>query len=99
MPLRTVLGTSPTILLVGDFIMFVLFQLCGVALKVLQKYFHAQIDPSKPLAEQYRVSFYIGGIFNHFLMWFSRGMQESPEQMTAFALSTLPPQFIPYLTK
>lgn len=70
-----------------------------ILLKVLQKYFHAQIDPSKPLAEQYRVSFYIGGIFNHFLMWFSRGMQESPEQITAFALSTLPPQFIPYLTK
>lgn len=70
-----------------------------VLLKVLEKYFHSQIDTSKPLEEQYKVTFYIGGIFNHFQMWFSRGMQESPEEMTQYALSVLPSQFIPYLTK
>lgn len=70
-----------------------------VLLKVLEKYFHAQIDASQSLTEQYKVSFYIGGIFNHFLMWFSRDMQESPEEMTAYALLVLPPQFVPYLTK
>ena len=70
-----------------------------VLLKVLEKYFHSQIDTDKPLVEQYKISFYIGGIFNHFLMWFSRGMQESPEEMTEYALLVLPPQFIPYLAK
>lgn len=70
-----------------------------ILLKVLEKYFHSQIDDSKPLKEQYKVSFYIGGIFNHFQMWFSRGMQESPETMTQYALAVLPPQFVPYLTQ
>lgn len=68
-------------------------------LSVLEKYFYSQIDTSKPLVEQYEVSFYIGGIFNHFLMWFSRGMQESPEEMTEYALLVLPPHFVPYLIK
>ena len=70
-----------------------------ILLKVLEKYFHSQIDIDKPLLEQYKVYFYIGGIFNHFLMWFSRGMQESPEEMTEYAFLVLPSQFVPYLTK
>lgn len=70
-----------------------------VLLNVLKKYFYSQIDTSKPLVEQYEVSFYIGGIFNHLLMWFSRGMKESPEEMTKYALLVLPPHFVPYLTK
>ncbi|MDO4174105.1 MAG: TetR/AcrR family transcriptional regulator [Eubacteriales bacterium] len=70
-----------------------------ILLNVLEKYFHAQIDTSKPLIEQYKVSFYIGGIFHHLLMWFSRDMQESPEEMTEYALLVLPPQFVPYLAK
>ncbi|MDO5389435.1 MAG: TetR-like C-terminal domain-containing protein, partial [Clostridia bacterium] len=70
-----------------------------ILLNVLKKYFHSQININKPLTEQYKVSFYIGGIFNHFMMWFSRGMQESPEEMTEYALLSLPPNFVPYLTK
>ena len=70
-----------------------------ILLGVLEKYFHSQIDTDKPLAEQYKVSFYIGGIFSHFQMWFSRDMKESPEEMTEYALFVLPPQFVPYLTK
>lgn len=81
--------------------MLVIYQagLSIVLLRVLEKYFYSRIDTNRPLAEQYNVSFYIGGIFNHFQMWFSRGMQESPEQLTEFALLSLPPQFVPYLTK
>lgn len=70
-----------------------------ILLNVLKKYFYSQININKPLTEQYKVSFYIGGIFNHFMMWFSRGMQESPEEMTEYALLSLPPNFVPYLTK
>lgn len=70
-----------------------------ILLNVLKKHFHSQIDTNKPLTEQYKVSFYIGGIFNHFMMWFSRGMQESPEEMTEYALLSLPPNFVPYMTK
>ncbi len=73
--------------------------LSPIFLRVLEKYFHSQIDTSKPMDEQYKVSFYIGGIFNQLQMWFSRGMQESPETMTQYALTVLPPQFVPYLTK
>ena len=70
-----------------------------ILLNVLEKHFHSQIDTSKPIDEQYKVSFYIGGIFNHLQMWFSREMQESPETMTQYALTVLPSQFVPYLTK
>lgn len=62
-----------------------------ILLKVLEKYFHAQIDTSKPIEEQYKVSFYIGGIFNHFQTWFSRGIQEPPEEIAQYALFSLPP--------
>lgn len=70
-----------------------------ILLSVLEKHFHSQIDTSNPIDEQYKVSFYIGGIFNHLQMWFSRGMLESPEAMTQYAITVLPPQFVPYLTK
>lgn len=73
--------------------------LSSIFLKVLEKYFYAQIDSSQPLEEQHKVSFYIGGIFGHLLLWFSRDMQESPEEMTKYALSVLPPNFVPYLIK
>lgn len=73
--------------------------LSGVLLNVLEKHFHSQIDTGKPLTEQYKVSFYIGGIFNHLLMWFSRDMQESPEEMTKYSLLVLPSNFVPYLIK
>lgn len=81
--------------------MLIIYQagLSLILLKVLEKQFHSQIDTSKPLAEQYKVSFYIGGIFNHLQMWFSRDMKESPEEMTKYALFVLPPQFVPYLMK
>lgn len=73
--------------------------LSAILLSVLEKYFHSQIDTYKSLEEQYKVSFYIGGIFNHFLMWFSRDMKESPEEMTEYALFVLPANFVPYLIK
>lgn len=81
--------------------MLIIYQsgLSLILLKVLEKHFHSQIDTSKPLTEQYKVSFYIGGIFNHLQMWFSRDMEESPEEMTKYALLVLPPQFVPYLMK
>ncbi len=66
-------------------------------LKILEKYFHSQVDESKPLSDQYKVSFYIGGIFKHFLLWFSRDMQDEPEVMTLYALEILPANFVPYL--
>lgn len=73
--------------------------LSSILLSVLEKHFHSQIEVYQSLEEQYKVSFYIGGIFSHFLMWFSRDMKESPEEMTEYALLVLPQQFAPYLTK
>ena len=37
--------------------------------------------------KQYEVSYTIGGIYNNCILWFSRGMKETPEQMSRIALS------------
>lgn len=46
---------------------------------------------------QYRVGYHLGGIYNHFLIWFSGGMSEKPEQMTRIALTVLPKGTLPFL--
>ncbi|WP_302610262.1 TetR/AcrR family transcriptional regulator [uncultured Mitsuokella sp.] len=40
--------------------------------------------------KQFEVSYHIGGIFNNMLLWLRHGMQETPDQMTAIALSFKP---------
>lgn len=42
-----------------------------------------------PLA-QYAVAYHVGGIYNDMLLWFERGMEETPAQMTQVALASRP---------
>ncbi|MEE1274750.1 MAG: helix-turn-helix domain-containing protein [Olegusella sp.] len=42
-----------------------------------------------PLA-QYAVAYHVGGIYSDMLLWFERGMAETPAQMTQVALASRP---------
>lgn len=47
--------------------------------------------------EQYRIAYHVGGVYNHLMLWFSRGMEEKPLEMVQIALSILPAGFQPFL--
>jgi len=47
--------------------------------------------------ERYKLYYHTGGIYNTFLLWFSVGMQKSPEQMSEMAVASLPKGFQPML--
>lgn len=46
---------------------------------------------------QYNIAFHIGGTFNHFLLWLSRNMADSPEEMAKHTLAVLPEDLIDHL--
>lgn len=68
-----------------------------ILLDVLNKHFSEVITSDMPLVEQYRAIYHIGGIFNHFIFWFSRDMKDAPDELINAALKILPPGFVPYL--
>ncbi|MFV0395706.1 MAG: TetR/AcrR family transcriptional regulator [Coprobacillaceae bacterium] len=45
------------------------------------------------------VYYHTGGIYNHFVLWFSNKMKFTPKQMTDYALRILPTDFTPVLIK
>ena len=47
----------------------------------------ARIAESTDTAEQFRLAYHLGGIYNNMLLWFSHGLLETPEEMTQIALS------------
>lgn len=57
----------------------------------VQDYKDRQVD------EQYGIAFHTGGTFNHFLLWFSRDMTDSPEEMAKHTLAVLPEYYIKYI--
>ena len=60
-------------------------------LNVLNKVFEEKLgQEALTLAERYRQNFHIGGIYNFSHLWFSSGMEETPEIMTKIALSCFP---------
>lgn len=40
-----------------------------------------------PLARRYETAYAVGGIYNDLVLWFDRGMAETPEQMVRIALT------------
>lgn len=48
---------------------------------------------------QYHITFYIGGTFNHFLLWLSRDMADTPEEMANHTLAVLPEGLIEHMSK
>lgn len=59
-------------------------------LDVLKKYLGAEEHKDEQVTEQYAIAFHIGGTFNHFMLWFSRDMIDSPEIMAKHTLTVLP---------
>lgn len=59
-------------------------------LDVLKKYLGGYDNQNKQISEQYNIAFHIGGTFNHFMLWFSRDMIDSPETMAKYTLEVLP---------
>lgn len=49
-----------------------------------------EIRASADRDRQYEAAYHIGGIYNDMRLWMDRGMEETPEQMTAAALSFRP---------
>ena len=66
-------------------------------LDVLKKYLGSDKSEYKNSDIQYNIAFHIGGTFNHFLLWFSRDMADSPEKMAEHTLAVLPKELIEYL--
>jgi AcrR family transcriptional regulator len=60
-------------------------------LNVLNQVFEERLGKEAlPLTEHYKRYFQTGGIYNFCLLWFSTGMNETPEEMTDIALSCFP---------
>lgn len=59
-------------------------------LDVLKKYLGGDECKNEQILEQYNSAFHIGGTFNHFMLWFSRNMIDSPEVMAKYTLEVLP---------
>lgn len=63
-------------------------------LDILKKYLGAETHKSEQIATQYDIAFHIGGTFNHFMLWFSRDMDDTPEEMAEYTLAVLPSRLI-----
>ena len=63
-------------------------------LDILKKYLGAETHQAEQISIQYDIAFHIGGTFNHFMLWFSRDMSDSPEKMAAYTLAVLPTHLI-----
>lgn len=63
-------------------------------LDILKKYLGAETHKDEQASLQYDIAFHIGGTFNHFMLWFSRDMVDSPEEMAAHTLAVLPASLI-----
>ena len=66
-------------------------------LDVLKKYLGSDKPEDKNLYMQYKIAFHIGGTFNQFLLWFSRDMADSPEEMAEHTLAVLPKELIEHI--
>lgn len=73
--------------------------LSSLLLDVLKKNLSANETENENLDMQYDIAFHIGGTFNHFLLWLSRDMADTPEEMASHALAVLPENLIKHMWK
>lgn len=66
-------------------------------LDVLTKNLSAYETENRNPDMQYNIAFHIGGTFNHFLLWLSRDMADTPEEMAAHTLAVLPKGLIEHM--
>ena len=72
-------------------------RLSTLFLDILKKYLGAEVHKDEQVSIQYDIAFHIGGTFNHFMLWFSRDMADSPEEMAAYTLAVLPRHLIAHM--
>ena len=69
-------------------------------LQVLNRHLRSVPDlEHTDLLEKCRTAYHIGGIFNNYLLWLERRMQDSPQDMAAAAARILPQGFTPFLLR
>lgn len=66
-------------------------------LDVLKKYLGAEGHKEKQISFQYDIAFHIGGTFNMFVLWFSRDMSDTPEEMARYTLAALPQNYLHHI--
>lgn len=67
-------------------------------LEILNEFFEKkQSQKPKSNQELFRLFYHIGGIYNFFILWFSHGMKETPNELTTIAVSMFPPDKTPVL--
>lgn len=71
--------------------------LSGLFLDILKKYLGADSHKDEQASIQYDIAFHIGGTFNHFMLWFSRDMSDSPEDMASHTIAILPDSLIDHM--
>ena len=59
---------------------------------LMERFRFEELEENSSMEEQFKTSYHLGGIYNNMLLWFSHGMTESPEQMTAIAMNYRPEQ-------
>lgn len=68
-------------------------------LNVLKKNLGPRETENHTLDMRYNVAFYIGGTFNLFLLWLSRDMTDTPEEMADHTLAVLSKDLIEHVWK
>lgn len=67
-------------------------------LEVLNCFFEQwQSQRPNSVKEQFRLFYHIGGIYNFFILWFSHGMKETPDELTKIAVAMFPADKQPML--
>lgn len=66
-------------------------------LPVLNEYLGAGAISDAAISRQYAASYHIGGVFNCFLLWFSRRMKDTPAEMAEMVMSVIPMDTEPVL--
>lgn len=66
-------------------------------LGVLEKSLGISDMDNRTLDMQYNIAFHVGGTFNHFLLWLSRDMIDTPEEMANHTLAVLSEDLIDHI--
>lgn len=64
-------------------------------LDTLKKYLGHTTTENLSTSVEYHIAFHVGGTFNHFMLWFSRNMTDSPENMAEYTLNVIPANYVP----
>lgn len=66
-------------------------------LDILKRNLSTDKAETETLDMRYNIAFHIGGTFNHFLLWLSRDMKDTPEEMAGHTLAVLPKDIIEHM--